>query len=245
MKNFITVLIATLLLVSCSKQASTKLAPNFLSCVSIEDASKDNYYRKKPFPPGHPHYIPPPDTVDNTPVETKSVLYLDFDGYNYFGNYFGGSVNVEVAGLSDAKQREVLDTAIKKFSFNKNIVVTKDEAVFLSAPKGKRMRCVVTKTNFYGNVAGVSIVNSYKWLDDTPCFVFSDLIGYGAPKIASTVCHELAHTLGLRHQQDQGCCGVSPIMYEVPYLQPYNIWWVGTNVALQFQDDILIINSNL
>ena len=50
-------------------------------------------------------------------------------------------------------------------------------------------------------VSGVSWVNSFVWGDDTPGFVFSDLLGPFNPKYVAECCaHEAGHALGLSHQ---------------------------------------------
>ena len=88
------------------------------------------------------------------------------------------------------------------------INVTTDSTKYLSAPVNQRTRVVITVTSdWYGSAGGVSFVNSFTWGDNTPCFVFSELLGYKPKNIAEAASHEAGHTLGLRHQStyDANC----------------------------------------
>jgi hypothetical protein len=53
---------------------------------------------------------------------------------------------------------------------------------------------------WYGRAGGVAYVGSFNWGDDTPAFVFSNLLGDGEKNVAEAASHEAGHTLGLMHQ---------------------------------------------
>lgn len=95
----------------------------------------------------------------------------------------------------------------------------------------------------------------FTWGNNTPCFVFSSLLGYNTKKIAEACSHEAGHTLGLRHQssynengikiseynwgQGSGEIGWAPIMGG-SYNQNLSLWHYGpSNIsATTMQDDI-------
>jgi hypothetical protein len=125
------------------------------------------------------------------------------------------------------------------------------------------MRVVITVTSdWYGSAGGVSFVNSFTWGDNTPCFVFSALLGYKTKNIAEAASHEAGHTLGLRHQStyDANCVKTSdynkgigtgelswaPIM-GVGYSRNLTTWYNGPSSlgCTEFQNDLdVITNSN-
>jgi hypothetical protein len=86
-----------------------------------------------------------------------------------------------------------------------NINVTTDSTVFLAAPLTSRVRIIVTATSYWtSGVGGISWVGSFNWGDDTPGFVFSELLG-NSPKMVGECCsHEAGHTVGLSHQSKYG-----------------------------------------
>ena len=78
------------------------------------------------------------------------------------------------------------------------------------------MRVILTVTHeWYGSAGGVAFVGSYSWGDDTPCFVFSGLLGYNVKNISEATAHEAGHTLGLYHQAsyDANCVKTSDYHY--------------------------------
>ncbi|RZL12666.1 MAG: hypothetical protein EOO89_19195 [Pedobacter sp.] len=90
-----------------------------------------------------------------------------------------------------------------------NVNVTTDSTKYWSAPLYKRMRVVLTTSNaWYGNNAGgVAYSRSFTWGDNSPCFVFTALLGYDTKAVSEASSHEAGHTLGLRHQSsyDANC----------------------------------------
>lgn len=63
------------------------------------------------------------------------------------------------------------------------------------------MRIIITPSwEWFGQAGGVSFINSFRWGDGTPAFVFSSLLGNNTKYIAEATSHETGHTLGLRHQ---------------------------------------------
>jgi hypothetical protein len=125
------------------------------------------------------------------------------------------------------------------------------------------MRVIFTTTNeWYGsNAGGVAYTGSFTWGDNTPCFVFTKLLGYSAKKCAEAGAHEAGHTLGLRHQAsyDASCNLVSsynfgvgtgdiswaPIM-GVGYNRNFTTWHNGPNPfgCANTQPDISVITNS-
>lgn len=201
---------------------------------------------------------PPPTTT----TSTSGVLFLQFNGghvQNTSWNYSNPDIVLDSSGLTLAQQQEIYDSAVSKY-FQFNIKVTTDQKVYDAAPINKRSECYITQTyQWYSNGAGgVSLVNSFTWGDNTPCFVFSLLLNYNTKEIEEAVPHEFGHTLGLYHaakydsacilvsQYDFGCCGKAPIM-GVSYSQLYSYFGkfptpYGCN---DIADEIAIIKSKL
>jgi len=132
-----------------------------------------------------------------------AVIFLDFDGHtvaNTSWNY-AGPIYAAASGLNNTQITEIFNRVAEDYRpFNLN--VTTDSTKYLAAPVTKRMRVIVTTSNaWYGSGAGgVSFVGSFTWGDNTPAFVFSNLLGYNVKYISEASSHEAGHTLGLYHQ---------------------------------------------
>ena len=145
----------------------------------------------------------------NSYITAKSTIYLDFDGESINSPMWNAGNNFTAApsGLSASAIQEIYERVAEDFRpFNVN--VTTSETVFLAAPVTQRIRVVVTTTSaWFPGVGGVAFLGSFTWGDDTPCFVFSDRLGYFPKYIGECCSHETGHTLGLSHQSkyDAGC----------------------------------------
>src|SRR5690348_12150727 len=138
----------------------------------------------------------------NSYSAAAATAYLDFDGQVVRGTAWNwdDAINARPAPLTTAIITEVFNRVAEDFRIF-NINITTDSAVFKKAPPSKRVRVIVTPTSeWYGNSAGVSFVNSFTWGDDTPAWVFTKLLEDKAKYIAEAVSHEIGHTLGLQHQ---------------------------------------------
>ncbi|WP_052732629.1 GEVED domain-containing protein [Hymenobacter terrenus] len=185
----------------------------------------------------------------------KGCVLLDFDGQYVSGTRWnnGNPINAAPAAIANDNAKiqafwELVSEDFRPFSMN----ITTDEAVFNSYPKGLRMRCIVTPTTTAApRAGGVAYVGSFRWTDDTPCWVFMSEPKSGGE--ASS--HEVGHTLGLSHdgrispQEDyysaQGSAGAwAPIM-GVGYYKPVSQWSRGEyNSANNKEDDLAIIASS-
>ena len=192
-----------------------------------------------------------------TTTVLANVILLDFNG-QYVANTMwnvNGPIPCAPANLTTDEAGLILQRVVTDFT-PFNITVTTDEAVFNAANPSKRMRVVVTESwEWYGQVGGVSYLNSFTWGDNSPCFVFSSLLGYSVKKIAEACSHEAGHTLGLRHQslydangvklndynwgQGSGEIGWAPIM-GASYNENLSLWHYGPNSlsATTMQDDV-------
>lgn len=185
------------------------------------------------------------------------AILLDFDGHYVSGSTWnsGGDINCQPSGLDEAKIMEIFNRVAEDYRpFALNI--TTDPAKYEAAPVNRRMRVIITTTSeWYGSAGGVSLVNSFRWGDDTPCFVFSALLGYNTKKIAEAVSHEAGHTLGLFHQSvyDANCAIVNQYNYGngtgeiswapimgVGYDRNLTLWHYGPNQfsCNAYQDDL-------
>jgi hypothetical protein len=162
----------------------------------------------------------------------------------------------EGSGLTTEQITEVFNRVAEDYRpFALNI--TTDSTKYNQAPINRRMRVIVTVTSswYSSNAGGVSLVNSFRWGDDTPCFVFSGLLGFNTKKIGEAVSHEAGHTLGLFHQSvyDANCSIVNQYNYGtgtgetswapimgVGYDRNLTLWHYGPNQfgCQSFQDDL-------
>lgn len=192
-----------------------------------------------------------------------ATIFLDFDGHTVNGTAwnYNGPIVCGPSGLTTDQMTEIFDRVSEDYRpFNINI--TTDSTKYLSAPANRRMRVILTVTSsWYGSAGGVAYVGSFTWGDDTPCFIFSALLGYNTKNIAEAAAHEAGHTLGLYHQAayDSNCVktsdynygvgggeiGWAPIM-GVGYYRNMTLWNNGPNPygCSQSQSDLDIITSN-
>lgn len=196
---------------------------------------------------------------------SNSVIYLDFDGQTVDGTSWNtaGPLFLDAANLSTADITTIFERVSEDYRpFNVN--VTTDSTVFWAGNKNSRMRVILTPTHeWYGNSGGVSFVGSFTWGaydDETPCFVFSSLLG-NIKYIAEAASHEAGHTLGLYHQSlyDNTCTKISeynsgvgtgeiawaPIM-GVGYYRNMTLWNNGPNPygCSNYQNDLDVITTS-
>jgi hypothetical protein len=185
-------------------------------------------------------------TLQSLPGAT-AVAYLDFDGqYVVNSRWNGGNpIDAQPGNFTETDITNIWRMISEDFrAFNLNI--TTSEAVFNAAPKGRRMRCIFTPTNTAApGSGGVAYLNSFRWTDDTPCWVFNS----GAKAAGEAGSHELGHTFGLGHDGTPSTGYYSghgiwaPIM-GVGYSKGLVQWSRGEYAnANNTQDDIAIISN--
>ncbi len=201
--------------------------------------------------------------VLNSNSSATPAIFLDFDGQTVSGTSWNvsGPIYCGASGLTSSQITEVFNRVSEDYRpFTVNI--TTDSTKYWSAPANKRMRVVITVTSsWYGSAGGIAFVNSFTWGDNTPCFVFSALLGYNTKNISEATSHEAGHTLGLRHQSvyDANCVKISeynsgqgtgetswaPIM-GVGYSRNLTTWYNGPNSisCTTIQKDLDIITSS-
>ena len=199
----------------------------------------------------------------NSYPSASNVILLDFNGHTVSGTMWNvnGAFTCNSSGLNDAAITEVFNRVAEDYRpFYIN--VTTNETNYNLAPYNKRMRVVVTTSNeWYGSGAGgVAYINSFTWGDNSPCFVFSALLGNNVKNVAEAASHEAGHTLGLRHQssynaactklsdynwgQGTGEIGWAPIM-GAGYNQNMTLWNSGpSSLGCSYvQDDLSVITK--
>jgi hypothetical protein len=168
-----------------------------------------------------------------------NVILFDFDGgvcSNTSWNV-NGDIRYQPANLSPDEQKRILDSVAHDYA-PFNIYVTTSEVAYNNA--SKKMRVIFTTTyEWYGTSAGgVAYTGSINWNNDTPCWVFTSLLGYNLKSIQEAASHEAGHTFGLRHQAsyDENCNQISPYNYGTEEIAPImgvaykamrGEWWVG------------------
>ncbi len=147
-----------------------------------------------------------------------ATIYLDFDGHTVNSSVWNSGLPLLCApsGMCDSSITEVFNRVsedYRPFAIN----ITTDSTVFLAAPLDKRIRVIITPTSgWYPGVGGISYISSFIWGDDTPAFVFCNLLGPNSPKMVAECCsHESGHTLGLSHQSvyDASNCSIPTLTY--------------------------------
>ncbi|PWT74163.1 MAG: hypothetical protein C5B59_11745 [Bacteroidetes bacterium] len=138
----------------------------------------------------------------NSWPKAKAAIFLDFDGQIVEGTAWnhGVRINAQPSHLSNDDIRNIFRRVADDFRpFNVNI--TTSQEVYNLAPIDKRIRIIITPTHsWYGNAPGSSFIGSFHWGDDTPAWVFIDMLGNDVKKIAAVASHEIGHSLGLQHQ---------------------------------------------
>jgi hypothetical protein len=203
----------------------------------------------------------------NSYPEATATIFLDFDGQTVTSPYWTGtSFYATPPSLTIDQIVSIFNRVAEDFRpFNLNI--TTDSTVFFAATPGKRQRLIITNySEWYGSAGGVAYIPSFRWVNDVPGFVFSNLLSsnanpdINAKRVAEATSHEAGHTLGLHHQRifDANCGLVSeynpgigsgetswaPIM-GVSYSRTLTLWHNGTSSSCNStQDELGIISSN-
>jgi hypothetical protein len=201
-----------------------------------------------------------------TPALSPVVLLLDFNGQLVVNSAWspGGTINCP------APSGSLLTPAMKDYIFQSitedysgfSVIVTKSESEYQAAAPARRMRCILTcnLAGQFGNIGGTAFIGSMLWGDNTPCFIFCDVLQYNQKYIAGAAAHELGHTFGLQHQSrySPDCTmveeyhsgfgsetlGWAPVM-GLSYYQGMVTWHYGqTNIGCdQFQNDMNLLQS--
>jgi hypothetical protein len=191
-----------------------------------------------------------------------ATVLLDFDGHYVSGTSWNwdSSINAAPSGLPATVIKEIFDRVSEDFRiFELNI--TTDSLLYLAAPQFQRTRIIITPSSkWYGQAGGVAYIGSFTWGDETPAWVFNNLLGNDPKYISEAVAHEIGHTLGLQHQSQfnntcaltteyfegigDGEIGWAPIM-GVGYYKNVTTWHNGPSVegCSVYQDDIQKILS--
>jgi formylglycine-generating enzyme required for sulfatase activity len=199
------------------------------------------------------------DTADfESFPEAEAVAYIDFDGgvvtdvaWTRFNG--GNAIDAKPQDRTTAEKLQIARWVAEDF-YPFCINVTTKRSVYDAAPKAKRMRCIVTSTNFRGS-GGVAYLNSFGETDASGagkvCWAFNS----GIQVCATTVSHEIGHTFGLGHDGRSvaketyfyGFAGApvswGPIMGASFYIQ-MDQWSKGEyGDANNAQDDLAVISA--
>lgn len=150
----------------------------------------------------------------NSYPSAVATIFLDFDGHYVQSTVWNGGISFycSPSGMTDPQITEAFNRVAEDYRpFDINI--TTDSTVFLAAPLNRRIRIIITATSSWSpGVGGVAYVGSFTWGDDTPAFVFSNMLGPYSPKMVGECCsHESGHTVGLSHQSKYGTDCYTPM----------------------------------
>lgn len=216
MKKILLAFVLALILFSCKEKKITEQKPTKTDTAKIKtlrdpeliDTGMDNSAqrvmmarrRPKPPKPGEPPVLPPV-------IVGKGCFLLDFNGENVDGTMWNvnGPIQCDPSGLTPDQITQILSLIKSYFSFEDSLLITLDENIYNTYPQNKRRRVIFTTSNewYCNNCGGVSYINSFSWFDNSPAFIFTDLLGLSNTKwIADAGAHEPGHTLGLRHHSN-------------------------------------------
>lgn len=155
------------------------------------------------------------------------LIFLDFDGavvrYGFGSAQFGNVTSPIVSGTRSCpapflttEQKAVIVQLVKDDFSPFNIQFTTEQLVYDAYPMANKQVCIITSVpsvlGFPIELAGVSPwVGLTFRLSNNPSFVFANVYGNYLVEIASTISHEVAHTMGLGHQSlyNQNCNFIS------------------------------------
>lgn len=231
MKKLIPILI---FLVSCKKETQTLPGdPELINLAKNERARKN---------PHNPHNV----------TTHKACWLLDFDGYDVPAGVWGDGFYASGSGNVD--QSRIIST-VKNYWSQFDVEITTSESLYNSYPINKRMRVVITTTNFYGNYGGVAYISSLNWIDqEKQCFVFSSLLYYNTKYISDAAAHEMGHTANcyhhknITHYEDGSCFIVSEYLQSnhimgSSYYFNNPIFTIGETDCSSTTNDITNINT--
>ncbi|HET9057227.1 MAG TPA: T9SS type A sorting domain-containing protein [Chitinophagaceae bacterium] len=199
----------------------------------------------------------------NSYPSAQATIYLDFDGQTVVSPYWNSGQPIVCASANFTDDQ--ITTAFNKVSEDYrpfNINVTTDSAVYFAAPGTRRIRIIITPTyQWYGMAGGVSYVGSFRWGNNVPAFVFSNLLGNNPSYVADASSHEAGHSLGLNHQSKYNVdCSISaeynpgtgsgqtswaPLMGN-SYSKTLSTWFNGPSSSIgcnSSQDDMSVISN--
>jgi hypothetical protein len=175
---------------------------------------------------------------------SQFVIYLDFDGEVYQGQWFGGGVtNAAPIGFTTGEMDTVWTDVSEDFApFNVN--VTTSRAVYDATSITNKLMVIVTSSILYPGAGGVAHMNSFGAGD--VCWSFVSHV----PSCGLVISHEIGHAMGLHHDginnhtYYSGHNNWGPIM-GTPYHKTLSHWSRGEyNGATQTQDDLHILATN-
>jgi hypothetical protein len=115
-------------------------------------------------------------------------------------------INCPPAGLSPLAIGQIVDLVKDDYS-PFNIEVTTDESVYAAYDPAKKHACIITTlpgvAGFSSATGGIAPLTSPGSRNPyNPCFVFSQAWFNVVKDVADVISHELAHTMGLSHQNE-------------------------------------------
>ena len=204
---------------------------------------------------------------------SSRIIYLDFNGHTTSGtswnsSFTGGASIVSApfdfdgdpSSFSTTERDRIIklwQRVAEDFAAFAVDVTTEDPGVEAlrrspSTDQAYGVRVVISPTNYwYPNAGGVAYIGSFTSGTDTPCFVFSNMLGPNNEKyVAECISHEIGHTVGLNHDGKtdgttyyQGHGNWAPIM-GVGYYRSITQWSKGEYAqANNSQDDLAVMPS--
>jgi hypothetical protein len=211
--------------------------------------------------------MPVPDVppLDSLPAAT-AVIYIDFDGELVTDPDWndGFTINALPAQLGSrlisAAQMTNIWQRVSEDMRPFNIAVTTIRSRYDNAPVGRRIRCIVTATDYwFPGAGGVAFLESFSkagsdFSATVPCWAFVASY-YNTADISGIITHEVGHTFGLEHdnvldsngavaEEYYGGHGNWGAIMGTTYERTISQWSKGEyKNAGNFQDDLAIIGN--
>jgi hypothetical protein len=200
--------------------------------------------------------------VLNSCPSAAPTVYLEFSGAHVSATAWNnaGDIFARRSELTEKNIRDIFARISQDFHpFQLNI--TTDSIKYKNAPPLQKIRIIFTPIpDGFANASGQSFVGSFTWGDETPAWVFTDLLGNNPSYIAAAASHEIGHTLGLQHQSlydedgtklteyyggaGNGSMSWSPIMGINFYKNLHTWYWGSSSESAQTgQNDLATICS--
>lgn len=199
-------IILSLLLIACGETPSdpqpTPTKDSVIICDFNLDTTQMGIVTRDPIPDDEIRAARPgrgkkPTQPSGTGLPT---ILLDFDGHTAQNtSWQNGSLVLENSGMTASEMQAVWENFYRLYN-PFGIHITTSETEYNAAPSNKRVRVVFTvSSSWYGSAGGVAYIGSFTWGDNTPAFVFTQLLNFNTKYIKDAGVHEAGHTLGLPH----------------------------------------------
>lgn len=204
----------------------------------------------------------------HNPTKNTTVIYLDFNGGTVKNTLWSNNTIVLNPSNFNNKAKDIIRDIVAEDFSPFNVIVTCDSNLYKKTYKDYKMKVYITTTLPNQIRGGVAYINSYKWQNETPGFVYQEMLSNSPFNVAEAVSHEVGHMCGLQHHSyydtithkliDPYYWGIGDILWNSPnesyaplmgtsYDKTYTLWGNGRTPKGwdSLQNDLKILTSSL